>query len=100
LQYHHIFPKSLLKNKFEKSEINEFSNMAFIASKTNKSISNSLPKDYIADVISKRGPEAILDQCVPVDPAMLEIENYRQFLEKRRQMLAELVNTFVESVLI
>ncbi|HOU01030.1 MAG TPA: DUF1524 domain-containing protein [Bacteroidales bacterium] len=99
LQYHHIFPKSLLKNKYEKSEINEFSNMAFIASRTNKSISNKPPKEYISEIIAEKGTAPLLDQCVPVDPELLEIENYRLFLDKRRQILVDLVNNFTSSIL-
>lgn len=99
LQYHHIFPKSLLKNKFEKSEINEFSNMAFIAAKTNRSISNRPPKEYLSEIIAEKGIKPFIDQCVPVEPELLEIDNYRLFLDKRRQMLTELVNKFTSSVL-
>lgn len=95
IQYHHIFPKSLLKGKYEKSESNEITNMAFIAGKTNRSLSNKLPKDYLPDVISLRGEAALLNQSVPNNSELFEIDNYRQFLEKRRQMLTDLVNEFV-----
>jgi hypothetical protein len=71
--------------------------MAFIAGKTNKSISNKLPKDYITELISEKGTNPFTDQCVPVDPYLLELDNYRLFLEKRRQMLMDLVNNFVNS---
>ena len=41
LQFHHIFPKSLLKGRYEKKEINEIANMAFVSGKTNRKISNT-----------------------------------------------------------
>lgn len=71
--------------------------MAFIAGKTNRSISNKLPKEYLAEIIAQRGEKTILDQYVPIDPDLIEIDNYRLFLEKRRDMLTNLVNRFVES---
>jgi hypothetical protein len=74
--------------------------MAFIAGKTNRNISNKPPNQYFPEVISLQGLNAIKDQCVPVDPELLEIENYKHFLVKRRQMLTDLVNNFVESILI
>lgn len=99
LQYHHIFPKSLLKGKFEKSESNEIANMAFIAGKTNRSISNKLPKDYLPEIISVRGENALLNQSVPVETSLFELDNFGLFLERRRQMLTDLVNGFVESII-
>ena len=30
IQFHHIFPKSLLKGRYEKGEINEIANMSFV----------------------------------------------------------------------
>lgn len=95
IQYHHIFPKSLLKNKYEKSEINELTNMAFIAGKTNLSISNKQPVEYLKNIDKQR----ISDQFVPVEEELLQIDNYRAFLEKRRAMLAAMVNTFVEELI-
>ncbi len=31
IEYHHIFPKATLKGRYEKSEINEMANMAFVS---------------------------------------------------------------------
>jgi hypothetical protein len=42
IEFHHIFPRKLLQEAgFEKSEINEISNMAFIGGRTNRRISAS-----------------------------------------------------------
>jgi hypothetical protein len=99
IQYHHIFPKSLLKNTYEKSEINELTNMAFIAGKTNLSISNKPPKEYLQPIINSARVKTVTDHYVPIDEDLLEISNYRAFLEKRRMMLAEMLNTFVEELI-
>jgi hypothetical protein len=97
IQYHHIFPKSLLKKIYERKEINEIANMAFISGGANRRISNKAPAKYFPKVIESRGEEALASQCVPLDPELHEIENYRDFLEERRELLAEKVNQFLEA---
>jgi len=64
LQYHHFFPKSLLKKEgYDKKEINEIANMAFIGGKTNRHMLHNPPSDYFAkDIIPKQGvrrPETV-----------------------------------------
>ncbi|HZS26892.1 MAG TPA: DUF262 domain-containing protein [Candidatus Angelobacter sp.] len=97
LQFHHIFPKSLLKEtSYEKNEINEIANIAFIGGKTNRHILNSPPAKYIPqEVIAKRGRDVLTAQLVPVDPSLWEIKNYQRFLEYRRKMIVSTVNTFM-----
>lgn len=99
IQYHHIFPKSLLKKDYEKGEINEIANMAFISGKTNRHISNKEPKDYFQDIIKNRGEEAIKAQCVPINLDLLELKNYREFLVKRREFLKDAVNNHLKNIL-
>ncbi len=99
IQYHHIFPKSLLKKDYEKAEINEIANMAFISGKTNRHISNKEPKDYFQDIIKNRGEVAITDQFVPIEPDLLELHHYRNFLVKRRELLKDAINNFMKSVI-
>ncbi len=96
LQYHHIFPKSLLKkDSFDKKEINEISNLAFIGGKTNRSITNKEPKTYFEEIIDKRGQDALLSQLIPMEKDLWEISNYRKFLEFRRKQIANELNTFL-----
>lgn len=98
IQYHHIFPKSLLKKDFEKAEINEIANMAFISGKTNRRISNKEPKEYLLDIIKSRG-EDVKAQCVPIETELLEIKNYREFLLKRRELLKDAMNNFLKKII-
>jgi hypothetical protein len=98
IQYHHVFPKSLLKTIYEPREINEIANMAFIAGRTNRSISNKEPTAYLPKIVAERGVEALVKQCVPTDASLWTISNYRAFLDKRRGMIAGLVNEFLAFV--
>lgn len=99
IQYHHIFPKSLLKGKYEKQEINEIANMAFISGRTNRKISNKEPYEYLPEIKASRGNEALIAQCVPIEEDYHKIDNYRKFLDWRRIALAKAVNTFIDNSL-
>jgi len=93
IQYHHIFPKSRLPNLgYEKAEINEIANMAFISAKVNRAISNKPPADYFPSIIKDRGLSALTAQLIPEDPALWKLEAFREFLRARRDMLVEAVN--------
>jgi hypothetical protein len=93
IQYHHIFPKSRLqKAEYERAETNEIANMAFVSAKVNRAISNKLPTQYFPGVISDRGEEALRDQLIPMDRPLWELASYREFLSKRRELLAAAIN--------
>ena len=96
IQWHHIFPKSLLKIRgFETGEINEIANMAFITGQTNRKISNKEPSAYLPGILQARGNAALESQLVPVDPTFWHIELYREFLKMRRDALAKRMNEFI-----
>ena len=97
IQYHHIFPKSILHDaNYDKKEINEIANMAFIGGKANRQILNKKPSYYLEnEVIAKRGEEALTSQLIPTDKTMWEIKNYREFLNYRRQAIADEINKFM-----
>ncbi len=95
IQWHHIIPKSLLKQTYETGEINEIANMAFITGQTNRRISNKQAGSYLPDIVAKQGVAALEAQCVPSDPALWELDNYRQFLQIRREALATCMNAFI-----
>ncbi len=98
IEYHHIFPKSILRKAgYEKAEINAISHMAFISGRMNRNISNKRPVDYFPKIIGDRGEEALKSQCIPLDQSLWEVDNYRSFLEYRRTALANAINAFISS---
>lgn len=98
IQWHHIIPKSLLKERgFETGEINEIANMAFITGQTNRRISNKEATTYLAEVVNKQGEEALRSQCVPTDRELWSTGNYRTFLQFRRKALADEMNGFIQA---
>ena len=93
IEYHHIFPKSLLaKRGYEKAEINEIANFAFISGRANRAITNKEPKKYLPEIIKTRSEEALTGQLIPTDPALWELDAYPAFLEWRRTRLAAELN--------
>jgi hypothetical protein len=96
IQYHHIFPKALLKGSYEKKEINEISNMAFISGRLNRRLGMKEPIEYLPEIIKLRGKEALITQGVPLDPKLHTIDKFREFLEIRRKTLVKTLNEFLE----
>jgi hypothetical protein len=106
IQNHHIFPTSRLwktgkynsNNVLHKLLVNDIANRAFITSSTNVSvINNRLPEIYFSEIIENFGEIALKKQSIPLDRNLWKIENYEQFLRKRRQILVKEINNFLDS---
>lgn len=104
IQSHHIFPTSKLyeqgydpENHLHKKIVNEIANRAFITAPTNQEISNKLPETYFPEV-EERFPGALKNQFIPMDPYLWKIENYPDFLDARRKLIALKVNEFMDNL--
>lgn len=95
LQFHHIFPKPVLKASFTAREADDIANLAFIGGKTNRAISDKAPAMYLPPLVDQLGEAAFAAQCIPVEASLLEVESYKTFLLERRKRIAAALNTFV-----
>jgi hypothetical protein len=95
LQFHHIFPKAVLKTSFTAREADDIANLAFIGGKTNRAISDKAPAVYLPPLVDQLGELAFEAQCIPVEASLLEVESYKAFLLERRKRIAAALNTFV-----
>lgn len=95
LQFHHIFPRAILKGQFRPVVINDISNLSFIGGKTNRSISSKSPHIYFPQIIDKQGEKPFTAQCIPTAPDLLTVEAYTQFLAARRMLIAKRLNAFL-----
>jgi len=95
LQFHHIFPKAVLKGTYQPREADDIANLAFIGGKTNRAISDKPPVAYFPALIEKAGVGAFAAQCIPTDPALLGLTAYKTFLVKRRELIAQRLNEFL-----
>lgn len=91
LQYHHIFPKAILKNLYRRKEIDDIANLAFISGGTNRRISSKKPEKYLPEMISEYGEEVFKRHLIPLD-VDLGLENYPKFLDVRRKLIADRIN--------
>ena len=104
LERDHIFPYSKLKevgygegNRVKYALAQELTNRAFLTQVANRGKSAAHAADYLAEV-KQKFPKALELQCIPEDPELWKIENYEQFLEERRKMLAKNLNAFLNKI--
>jgi hypothetical protein len=106
LEIHHIFPQAVLyksgydsSNAAHKRMVNEIGNLAFLTKQANLGISAKKPEVYLPKVIEKHS-DALRQQAVPQQSALWSVSSFPEFLAERRRLLAEAVNTFMDSLLI
>jgi hypothetical protein len=95
LQFHHIFPKAVLKAGYTGREADDIANLCFISGKTNRQISDKAPSKYFPSMIEKAGLLVFDAQCIPTDDALLGIDGYKAFLLERRRLVAARLNSYL-----
>ncbi|MEM4780329.1 MAG: DUF262 domain-containing protein [Halalkalicoccus sp.] len=105
LESHHIFPKNKLYDKYDSGEslhrkiVNEIANRAFLTPETNKKIGDRLPEEYLPETVANH-PSALSSQFILENEELWKIENYEGFLAKRRDLLADAINDYMEDLVI
>jgi len=96
LEFHHIFPKAVLKenNDFKVHEIDDIANIAFLSQKANRSILKSKPEDYLDKIEEQR----LTAQSVPSERDLWGIESFRDFLKERRRLITESINGYMREI--
>lgn len=104
LESHHIFPKSKLYEIYDSSKsedrklVNEIANRAFVTPETNRNVLlDRTPEDYLEEVVSEH-PSALQSQFIPEKKELWKIENYEEFLKKRRSLLADVINDYMKDL--
>lgn len=99
VQFHHIMPKSLLRDLGkDRRAINDIANLTFIGGKTNRSITNKLPKEYIKDLLQKRGESIFEANYIPNNPELWELDNFEKFMDYRRDKMIAEINGFIRNL--
>ena len=88
IELHHTFPKALISEKYERKDVNELANLAFLCAEPNKLISKTEPRLYLASI----EPHLLQKQFVPLDPALWEIDAFPEFLSQRRALISAGIN--------
>lgn len=111
---HHLFPKDYLKKRGRKrGEYNQIANYVFMQSETNIKIGNKEPREYFDSILNQvqNGDMfygaitdydqliANLDQnCIPHAILDADIDNYEDFLQERRKLMAKKVKKYYKSL--
>ncbi len=98
LQFHHIFPKALLRGSYTPREADDIANLAFIGGKTNRAISDKAPVAYLLPLVAQHGAAPFAAQCIPVEEELLALDHYKAFLQERRKRIAAALNAFIHAV--
>jgi len=98
LEFHHIFPKDVLREKYDLKvdslTIDQIANLVFLSKKANLKILSQAPTDYLA----KLPPEYLRDQYVTLNSELWDLEKFEDFLLERRTQLANAINLFLNSL--
>lgn len=97
LQFHHIFPKALLRGSYAPREADDIANLAFIGGKTNRAISDKAPVTYLLPLVAQHGAALFAAQCIPVEEELLALDRYKAFLQERRKRIAAALNAFIHA---
>jgi hypothetical protein len=91
----HIHPKSLLEGKYEYQMINRIENYQLLDSGTNRGLKNAKPlKDWILTDVENK--EIYLNKhLIPHSEELWETDNYTAFLEERRKLIIDKINSML-----
>ena len=111
---HHLFPKDYLKkNGFTRGKYNQIANYVYMQSEINIKVGNKAPKVYLSEVQSQiesgvkhiSGISSIpelnqnfKDCAVPSDIIDKSVDDYEEFLQRRRQMMAKKIRDYYYSL--
>jgi uncharacterized protein with ParB-like and HNH nuclease domain len=105
LERDHIFAYSVLRDsdyydmndRFDYALAQEITNRAILTQVENRRKSAKFADIYLAKV-KKEFPNALRMQCIPENEELWKIENYKEFIQARRDILAERLNHFLNNI--
>jgi hypothetical protein len=98
LELHHIFPKDVLREKYdlkaESRTIDQVANLAFLSKKANVKIKSQSPAQYLPSIPETR----LYSQQVPQQKEYWTLERFEDFLRERRSLIANSINLLLQSL--
>jgi hypothetical protein len=109
-QIHHIFPIEFMladeeAEKYQKRnglgrgefkmQINDVANLTFVSVAANQEIKKRPPYDYLPKMTTTENLEA---HCIPTNPELWKPENFDEFCNERRRLLAKAMNSYLKSL--
>ena len=98
LELHHIFPKAILREKYDlrrdSRTVDQVANLAFLSKRANNKINKTPPGTYLPDIQEGR----LRAQTVPNDKGLWTLDKFEEFLLKRRTLLADEINKLLSDI--
>jgi len=98
IELHHIFPKDVLKEKYDLKvdtrTVDQVANLVFLSKRANLKIRSQAPGVYLSTIPA----ESLRDQYVSLKPELWNLENFEAFVLERRTMLANAINQYLHSL--
>jgi hypothetical protein len=85
-EWHHFFPKKVLRGKAEESTVNSLANIVVLNEKANRSFSSKEPRQYLKDFGVRT--ERLKEQFLPTQSGLWEVAKYGELLDARAKALA------------
>ena len=111
---HHIFPKEYLRsNGLNRGDYNQNANFCYAQSEINIKVGKKSPKEYFAEIIqqcqggklkygnidSMKDLKTNLEKhCIPEAIFDMEFNNYFEFLEERRRLMAKKIENYYKNL--
>ncbi len=112
---HHIFPKNYLKKELDaqKGLYNQVANYAYLEKRINIKIADRRPGDYFTEALDACSAGStyfgdiakvddlyanMAENCIPEDIFDMGAEDYREFLSKRRQLMAAKIRDYFKGL--
>jgi hypothetical protein len=91
LEHHHVHPVATL-TAYDKGDINDLANLAFISQKANRKISDKSPAEYFDELDEKE----LSAHFIPLDRDLRKADSFPRFLATRRELLARAMNKLLD----
>ena len=112
---HHIFPKAYLKKNgmTSKGRYNQVANYTYLDTQVNKAISDDAPIDYFARAVQQcetnvstignitdldKLKQNMAENALPEEIVNMTFEDYDEFLNKRRHLMAKMIETYYKQL--
>jgi len=111
---HHVFPRGYLKKHgLKRRDYNQIANYVYMQSEINIKLANKSPKEYMQKIRkSLQDPKPTLsgietlddlnknlqDSCIPQNIHEMEINDYEEFLQQRRLLIAQKLKDYYRAL--
>ncbi|MEA1963932.1 MAG: hypothetical protein U9O41_02260, partial [Candidatus Aerophobetes bacterium] len=87
-----------VNNQEHYNKVHEIANRVPLTQKSNMEVFDKEPSVYLP-VVEKMNPSNLRRFFIPMNEALWKVENFGEFLDKRRKLLVEGINSFMDDLL-